>query len=304
MKGPPKNVAASVHDRLLKLAKGSGEDFTYVLTRYALERLLARLASSNHRDAFVLKGAMLFRVWSPQAHRPTKDLDLLGSGAPDPHRVGRLFAEIASVVVEDDGVIFDPQSVKTTRIKEDAEYEAVRVNITARVGSARLVLQIDVGFGDAVTPGTVDVEFPTLLPMASPTIHAYPKETVVAEKLQAMIFLGIANSRMKDFFDLWFLAMNFAFRGPVLARAIEATFERRKTPLQRTVPVALTKVFSEDDAKMKQWKAFVSKTTLLPLTTTLDDVVTVIAPFVLAPLDAVREARPFQATWEPAGPWD
>lgn len=303
MKDPRKNVAASVRDRLLKLAKSSGEDFTYVLTRYALERLLVRLASSKHKDTFILKGAMLFRVWSPKVHRPTKDLDLLGSGAPDEDRLALVFAEIASVVVEDDGIVFDPKSVKAARIKEDAEYEGVRVNVTARIGSARLELQIDIGFGDAVTPGTIDVDYPTLLPMSAPRLRAYPKETVVAEKLQAMVFLGIANSRMKDFFDVWFLATNFEFDGPMVARAIKATFERRKTELPKTAPMALTKGFSADDAKMKQWKAFVSKTTLLSKTTTLDEVVTFIAPFVLPPLDAARDGRTFKMTWKPKGPW-
>jgi len=203
---------------------------------------------------------MLFRLWSPGVHRSTKDLDLLGSGAPDPARLARLFAEIASVVVEDDGIVFDPSSVRSTRIKEDAEYEGVRVNVAARVGSARLELQIDVGFGDAITPGTSEVEYPTLLSMQAPRLDVYPKETVVAEKLQAMVFLGIANSRMKDFFDVWFLAKHFEFEGPTLARAIQATFERRKTDLPKAPPLALTRTFAEDDAKMKQWKAFISKT--------------------------------------------
>jgi predicted nucleotidyltransferase component of viral defense system len=302
MKGP-KNVAASVRSRLLQVAKENGEDFTYVLTRYALERLLVRLASSKHKDAFVLKGAMLFRLWSPQVHRATKDLDLLGSGAPEPERVARLFAEIASAVIDDDGVVFDPSSVKAMRIKEDAEYEGVRANIVARVGSARLELQIDIGFGDAVTPEAIDVEFPTLLPMSAPRLRVYPKETVVAEKLQAMVFLGIANSRMKDFFDVWFLAMNFEFDGRVLARAIQATFERRKTELPKAAPLALTEVFSSDEAKVRQWRAFVSKAAVLPKTVTLDEVITAIGSFVLPPLDAAREALAFQATWKPKGPW-
>jgi predicted nucleotidyltransferase component of viral defense system len=228
MKGPPKNVAASVRDRLLKLAKESGEDFTYVLTRYALERLLVRLASSKYKDTFVLKGAMLFRLWSPKVHRPTKDLDLLGSGSPDRERVARVFAEIASVVVDDDGIVFDPKSVKASRIKEDAEYEGVRVNVTGRIGSARLELQIDVGFGDVVTPGTIDVDFPTLLPMTAPRLRAYPKETVVAEKLQAMVLLGIANSRMKDFFDVWFLGDELRVRGRIVRKLIAVLHAARR----------------------------------------------------------------------------
>ena len=303
MKGAPTNVAASVRHRLLNLAKASGEDFTYVLTRYALERLLARLAASKHKGAFVLKGAMLFRVWSPALHRPTKDLDLLGTGAPDPERLARIFAEIAVVPVDDDGITFDPETVKAMRIKEDAEYQGVRVNLTARVGSARLELQIDIGFGDAVTPGTTEVEVPTLLPMSAPRLHAYRRETVVAEKLQAMVHLGIANSRMKDFFDIWFLATNFEFEGAALACAISATFERRKTDVPKTTPVALTKGFSEDNAKMKQWKAFVSKAQLLPAKMSLNDVVGDIGLFVLPPLVATRDGRVFEVTWKPKGPW-
>jgi len=303
MKAPLKNVAASVRDRLLKVAKADGEDFTYVLTRYALERLLARIAASAHRDTFVLKGAMLFRVWSPTLHRPTKDLDLLGAGPSAPERLARVFAEIASVVVDDDGVVFDPKSVKAGRIKEGAEYEGVRVNVTARVGSARLELQVDIGFGDAVTPDATEIEFPSMLSFSAPRIRAYPKETVVAEKVHAMVHLGIANSRMKDFFDLWFLATHFEFEGPVLVRAIRATFERRATDLPNATPLALTKGFSEDDAKMKQWKAFVSKTTLLPKATTLSEVVAVIAPFVVPPLEATRAGSAFERRWAPSGPW-
>jgi predicted nucleotidyltransferase component of viral defense system len=303
MKGPPKNVAASVRDRLLKLSKTTKEDFTYVLTRYALERLLARLAASKYRTSFVLKGAMLFRVWSPTLHRPTKDLDLLGSGAPEPARLAKVFAEITSVAVEDDGLVFDPKSVKAVRIKEDAEYEGVRVNIVAKLGSARLDLQIDVGFGDAVTPAATEVEYPTLLPLPAPRLHAYPKETVVAEKLQAMVHLGIANSRMKDFFDVRFLATSFDFEGELLASAIRATFERRKTAIPATAPVALTPTFFDDDAKKRQWMAFVGRTVTLPAATTLESVIAEIAPFLLPPLAAAHEARAFPATWKAGGPW-
>lgn len=202
MKRPPTNIAHSVRARLLKVAKERGEQFQYTLTLYAIERLLVRLAASKHGDTFVLKGAMLFRVWSSITHRATKDLDLLGSGAPDLDRLASVFAEICTVAVEDDGIQYDPASVRAARIKEDADYEGVRITLRANLGTARLELQVDVGFGDAITPAPVEIVFPTLLPMPAPRLLAYPKETVVAEKLNALVELGVANSRMKDFFDL------------------------------------------------------------------------------------------------------
>ncbi|HEX3346287.1 MAG TPA: nucleotidyl transferase AbiEii/AbiGii toxin family protein [Polyangiaceae bacterium] len=192
-KGTPTNMAASVRTRLLSFSKANREDFTYVLTRYALERLLARVERSAFRETFTLKGAMLFRVWSPTLHRPTKDLDLLGTGAPDTGRLEAIFRELCEVSLDPDGVTFDPKSVRAARIKEDAEYEGVRVNVTAHIGSARLELQVDIGFGDAVMPAIVEVEFPTLLGAPAPRLRAYPRESVVAEKVEAMEHLGIAN---------------------------------------------------------------------------------------------------------------
>jgi len=301
-KRPATNVAASVRARLLNVSKASGEDFTYVLTRYALERLLARLERSTYREAFTLKGAMLFRVWSPALHRPTKDLDLLGTGAPDMPRLEGIFRDLCAVVVDDDGVTFDPKSVRAARIKEDAEYEGVRVNVTARIGSARLELQVDVGFGDAVTPAAVEVEFPTLLGAPPPRLLAYPRESVVAEKLEAMVHLGIANSRMKDFFDVWFLAQTFAFEGNMLSAAMRATFARRGTAIPDAMPTALTPAFSADATKATQWKAFMTRGRLEPADLTLAHVVDAIAPFLWPPLEAARDGRELATAWAPKGP--
>jgi predicted nucleotidyltransferase component of viral defense system len=302
-KRPPTNIAASVRAKLLNIARASGEDFTYVLTRYALERLLARLARSPHRESFVLKGAMLFRVWSPQVHRPTKDLDLLGSGASDLDRLSRIFAEVCGIADEDDGVAFDPKGVRAERIKEDAEYEGVRVKVGANVGGARLELQIDIGFGDAVTPGVVEVEFPALLAADGLHVRAYPRETVVAEKVHAMVHLGIANSRMKDFFDLAFLAQSFSFEGAVLVAAMRATFERRGTPLPVERPLALTATFATDPSKMTQWKAFVTRGRLATAPATLANAVEIIEAFVWPPLGGSGAGAFFGARWQPGGPW-
>jgi predicted nucleotidyltransferase component of viral defense system len=295
-------MAASVRARLLNLSKTSGEDFTYVLTRYGLERLLARLDQSKHREAFTLKGAMLFRIWSPTLHRPTKDLDLLGTGTPDVARLAAIFRELCAVRMEqDDGVIFDPTSVRAVRIKEDAEYEGIRLNVTARIGSARLQLQVDVGFGDTVTPIATEVEFPTLLGGPPPRLRAYPRESVVAEKLEAMVHLGIANSRMKDFFDVWFLAQTFAFEGRPLSTAIGATFKRRGTAVPAVMPMALTQAFSTDATKATQWKAFMARGKLPAADLSLATVVTSIGFFLWPPLEAVGGGRNFDASWSPKG---
>lgn len=301
MKRPQTNVAHSVRVRLLKAAKDSGEEFNYALTRYAHERLLARLAASKHAAKFVLKGAMLFRVWSSAMHRPTKDLDLLGSGAPDLERVAKIFAEVCTASVEDDGIVFDTKSVHAARIKEDADYEGVRVTMRGMLGTARLDVQVDVGFGDAITPGPIEVDFPTMLAMPAPRVRAYPKETVVAEKLEAMVHLGMANSRMKDFFDLAFLARTFAFDGSTLAKAIAATFERRKTELPSGLPLGLTSEFYEDDSKRKQWKAFSSRIGAEAIS--LEDVVTVLAGFLGPVLAGARQPARFEMEWPALGPW-
>ena len=258
-KDRPRNMAASVRQRLMNKARQQKEDFGIVLTRYGLERLLYRLSQSRHRDLFILKGAMLFQLWSGQLHRPTRDLDLLGHGDPEPDRFQEILRDICRQEVEDDGLEFQADSVHAERMKEDEEYEGLRLKLTALLASARIPIQIDIGFGDAIHPGPDEITYPTLLDMPTPTLKAYPRETVVAEKFQAMVMLGIANSRMKDFYDVWTLAKQFKFSGPVLSAAIRATFERRKTPLPEQPPLALTSEFTEDRQKLTQWRAFLRK---------------------------------------------
>ena len=236
--GPKKNQAASVRDRLSKLGRARNEDPNFVLNRYAMERFLYRLSRSAHEPKFVLKGAMLFTVWSGHPHRATKDIDLLGTGAPDLTRLAQIFRDVCSVTVEDDGLSFDAASVTTTRIKEDADYEGVRVQFSGTLGTALLNLQVDIGFGDAVTPAPATVDFPALLEFPPARVRAYPRETVVAEKLEAMVFLGLANSRMKDFFDLAFLARrsslmaNFSRRRSQIHLPTARHLSRPKSPLR------------------------------------------------------------------------
>jgi hypothetical protein len=227
----PSNVAASIKQRLLNRAREQKEDFNLLLTKYGLERILYRIGRSPYKDSFVLKGALLFELWTKQRYRPTRDADFLSKGENSPERYQQIFEEICDLNVEDDGVRFDRATVKVEKIKEDQDYEGLRVTFTGFMEAARLPVQIDIGFGDTVTPDPVETDFPTLLPNPAPRLLSYPRETVIAEKFQAMVQLGIANTRMKDFHDLKTLSELFDFESGPLADAIQRTFERRKTVL-------------------------------------------------------------------------
>jgi predicted nucleotidyltransferase component of viral defense system len=295
--GAKKNLAASVHQRLLQRSRDRRENFNLVLDRYAMERLLYRLARSEHGRTFVLKGAALFTVWLGHPHRATKDIDLLGSGEPDIARLTAMFNDVCAVEVEDDGIVFDAASVNASRIKEDADYEGVRVLVRAKLGNAVLQVQVDVGFGDVITPHATAVDFPTLLDSPPPRLRVYPRETVVAEKLEAMVKLGIANSRMKDFFDLDYLASGFEFDGPLLVRAIRATFQRRGTAVPDNDPVAFTQEFVDDVQKRAQWTAFLKRSGVGDATLTLDVVTAHIRAFLVEPLRAIRDEVDFTNNW-------
>ena len=199
----PKNLAASVRQRLLNLAQARAEDFGLVLTRYGIERFLYRLAQSEHCGQFVLKGALLFELWTQRAYRPTRDLDLEGQGENSIARIKRFFSEIMSQAVEDDGLVFDPKSLRVARIKEEQEYEGLRLNFVARLERARIHMQVDIGFGDVIVPPPKEIQYPAMLNFPGPRLQAYPREAVVAEKLEALVKFGMANTRMKDFYDLW-----------------------------------------------------------------------------------------------------
>jgi hypothetical protein len=253
------NRSASVLARLMNLAKQRGDDYNLLLNRFALERLLCRVAASPHAERFLLKGALLFSLWYDEPHRPTRDADLLGFGPADTETLIITFRDITAVDM-DDGIAFDSQSVRADPIRDDNRYGGLRVRLNGRIGNVRCALQIDVGFGDAVTPEPQTVVFPVLLDdLAAPTLRVYPVYTVIAEKYHAMTILGVANSRMKDFFDIAVIARRTDLDGATLARAIGATFERRGTALPAHPPVALTREFGENIAKQRQWQAFLRK---------------------------------------------
>lgn len=256
------DIAASVRARLLNVAKAQNSDFNQVLVRFALERILYRLTQSKHVDRFVLKGALLFTLWYDMPHRATRDADLLGFGASDLESVARVFREIAAVAV-DDGIVFDPASITVEEIRKDTGYGGVRVVIAGELAKARCKTQIDVGFGDAVTPGPVDAVYPVLIEdLPAPRLRAYPTYTVVAEKLHAIALLGMTNSRVKDYFDLSVLLERETLDADLLARAIKATFERRGMAVPVQLPVGLTDEFAQDASRKALWQSFAKKNDL------------------------------------------
>lgn len=259
------NRAASIRARLKQHTDTAKQDFNLTLTRYGLERLLYRLSISEHAPNFLLKGALLFQLWYGQPHRPTRDADLLGFGPDDVPTLTDVFRDICSMAV-DDGVVFDPASVAGSPIRKDAGYGGVRIDLRATLDGARLTLQIDIGFGDAVTPAALSITYPTLLPdVPAPTLRAYPKATVVAEKLHAVTALGMTNTRMKDFFDLALLLRDDTLDDSELKRAIEATFSRRQTAVPSAMPIGLSDAFAGDTTKQTQWQAFLNKNKLEPM---------------------------------------
>jgi predicted nucleotidyltransferase component of viral defense system len=252
-------MVASVHQRLINLRDTYGEQFNALLTQYAVERFLYRLSQSEFADRFVLKGAMLFRVWSGKLHRPTRDLDLLGYGDSAPNAIADVVRRILALSVPEDGLVFDADSVVAEEIRERQEYGGIRVKLVVRLGKAAIPMQIDVGFGDAVTPEAQLQTYPTLLDQNAPQLRMYPPETVVAEKVQALVVLGMANTRMKDFYDLLVILRIYDLTEQHLASAIAATFARRETALPSEVPAGLSDHFAGDDHTQRLWSEFLRR---------------------------------------------
>ncbi len=292
------NLPASILARLLTLAKQRGDDYSLLLNRFALERLLLRISTSPHANRFLLKGALLFALWYDEPHRPTRDADLLGFGADDEANLIATFRDIAAMEVGD-GIVFDLESVKADAIREGNTYGGTRITLVARIGSTRCALQIDVGFGDAVTPEPQTIAYPTLLKdFQAPTLRAYPVYTVIAEKYQAMVMLGQANSRMKDFYDLAVIARRSELDGATLAAALAATFARRQTALPSERPLALTSQFSQDPAKRRQWQAFLNKNRITA--GSLTDTVGLLNLLRWPPTEVATANSQTTATWRPA----
>ena len=301
MSRPPKNMAISVRDRLTARARERRENAQLLMTRYVIERLLFRLSLSPHRERFVLKGAMLFSLWAAAPYRATGDLDLLGIGDNAPELLAAVFQEILAVAVDDDGIVFRPETLRAAAARAEDEYAGVRIDFVAELAGARLPMHVDIGYGDAITPSAIEIEYPSLLGQPTAHLRAYPPETVVAEKFQAMVALGMLNTRLKDFYDIWAIAGSFAFDGAVLARAIQATFNRRQTPLPVEMPPALAPAFA--DEKQAQWTAFLRRTEIALAPEPFAAIQAHLGDSVLAPVGPPDNAASFPGDWPSGGSW-
>jgi hypothetical protein len=304
MTGPTRNLPASVAARLLNRAKQTGDVYQTLITSFCFERFLYRLGVSDVRERFVLKGAMLLRLWSEQPYRATRDLDMLRKGDGSFAAIRNDVRAICTAKVEPDAIVFDTASIQIEAIRAEDEYSGTRVTLWARCGPARLKLQIDLGLGDSVWPAPRTCVYPALLDFPSPQVLAYPREAVVAEKLEALVVLGDRNSRIKDFFDLHHLASHFDFDRVTLTEAIRRTFERRQTPIPQSEPIGLTPAYWENTSRPAQIRAFVRRA---GLTTASEpdsgEILLTLGAFLLPILDDLRRDTKSQGTWLPGGPW-
>lgn len=294
------DVAASVRQKLLNLSRDEKKDFQLILIRYASERILYRLGVSKYSDKFILKGALLLTLWFEGGNRATRDIDLLGFGDNSITAIENIFKEICQIS-ENDGLEFDFNSIQGKEIKEDQTYKGVRITLMCRLSNARIPVQIDVGFGDTIHPIPEEKVLPTLLDSTSPKIRCYPLETVVAEKFQAMVALGIKNSRMKDFYDVWLLSNQTNFQGKVLSKAIKATFEKRETPIPNQKPFAFTDEFYQDSMKETQWKSFLKKGKLGDLE--FEKIIEELIDFLMPISESIFKSQLFEIEWTPANKW-
>jgi len=299
---PVKNVAASVHQKLLNVAKQTSRPFNEIAQYYAIERWLYRLAKSDSRERFVLKGALMLLVWKTSVTRPTRDIDLLARTSNDLESIRGLIADICELSVENDGMTFDPGSITTERIAEDADYKGVRARFMALLGNTRMHMQIDIGFSDVITPDPIAITYPTILGQPAPELRAYNRETAIAEKFEAMVSLGELNSRMKDFFDVWLLAESFDFDGSALTDAIRETFARRRTKLD-IEPICFAHRFTNDPAKSRQWTAFLRRSMLTAAPLAFSEVVEGVRQFLQPVATALENGKPIDLRWQRGGPW-
>jgi hypothetical protein len=303
VKAPKRNLAASVAARLLHQARRTGDDYQTLLTAYAFERFLYRLGVSDLRDRFVLKGAMLLRLWSDRPYRATRDLDLARRGDGSEPAIRADLETICAVPVDPDGIVFATGDLRLEPIRAEAEYAGTRASFLARCGRARLPLQIDIGLGDAVWPRPRRSGYPALLDFPAPEVLAYPREAVVAEKLEALVVLGDRNSRIKDFFDLHYLATTFDFDRATLAEAVRRTFARRSTPFPAEAPIGLTERYWENPSRPPQVRAFARRAKLAVPEDPGREFTELLAGFLLPLLEDLGQGEPGEGRWAPGGPW-
>lgn len=296
------DLGASVRERLKQQFSEFGYDFQILLTHYALERLLYRLSRSKYRDQFLLKGALLFKLWYSDIIRSSMDADLLGKGPKETTGVEKIFRDLCDITVKPDGLVFLPRSVQGEEIRENSEYQGVRISLLAVLSSARIPLQIDIGFGDAVIPSAKKVKYPVLLDFPAPSLKAYTIYTVISEKFQTIVDKGLANSRMKDYYDLWYILRQSKIEGFILSQALKATFKRRKTALPEGLPEGLDRAFCSNPVKQRQWVSFLNKNKPREIQTLVKTVAEIHA-FIMPAVKNIVDKKPFHAVWYPGKGW-
>ncbi len=301
------NVPQSVHDRLLNQARQSDRPFNELLLYYGIERFLYRLAQTEHAGRFVLKGALLLRAEGAGPTRPTRDIDVLDLNVLDlearKENVEEAVRDVIAADVPNDGMEYDPGTIDIQEIRPGGKYQGLRITFRGHLGTARVPMQIDVGTGDVIEPGPEQVEYPGLLDYDRPVLLGYPLGQVIAEKFEAIVDLGTANTRMKDFYDIWALSRRREFEGPPLQTAIESTFERRGTPVPSERPIALTDTFLEAGPRRQQWASFTEKARLSDAPP-LPEVLSELGTFLLPPTQAASRGDRFTATWQKGGSWE
>jgi len=299
----PKNIAASVKQRLLNKSKTDNRPYQELLQYYIMERFLYRLSISQHKRHFILKGALMMVTWKSPDFRPTRDIDFLGRMGNDPNSIRRVIESICQINVENDGVIFDIGEKNPVSITEDGDYTGVRVFLIAHLEKTKTPFHLDIGFGDVITPSPQSIDYPAILEdLPRPNLQGYTRESVIAEKFQAMIKLDILNSRMKDFYDIWYILRQFEFMGSCLQEAMKETFANRKTDLPAD-PYVFSTEFKTNQDKQKQWVAFISRGDFKETPQNFSEIVKSIEVFLMPIIKSITEGEIFSQTWQPQNGW-
>ena len=304
MKKETKNLPASVRGRLQNKAKEERRPFSEILQYYGMERFLYRFSQSKYADRFILKGALMFTVWEISGRRTTLDIDFSANFNNQVKSIKKVIKDVCAIRVKPDGLIFDARTINAQKIKEEADYEGVRVKFHGFLGRARIFMQIDVAFGDVIYPDPKTIDYPVILDFPKPRLKGYPPESVVSEKFEAMVKLGLLNSRMKDFYDVWLMMRQFNFDGAKLIKALKSTFTHRKTPLPEHRPLFAEEIYDEKSDRQTLWSAFLKKGDIEHAPKSLNAVANEIEKFLIKPLDTLRGSHDFNKKWKAPGPWD
>lgn len=304
MRKDVKNIEASIRGQLQNKAKETHRPFAEVLQYFGMERFLYRFSRSKYADKFILKGALMFTVWHVPERRTTLDIDFLARFDNKIASIEKMIKDVCKTDVISDGLVFDLKTVKGQRIKEDADYEGIRVKFVGFLQRSRIPMQIDIGFGDSIYPGPKAIEYPVILDLPKPRLKGYPAESVISEKFEAMVTLGLLNSRMKDFYDIWLMLRQFNFDGSKLTEALKRTFTHRKTGFPKGKKLFAEEIYDEGSDRQTLWKAFLNKTNVKPAPQELSAVAKEIEQFLLKPLDAIKKEQKFNRGWKAPGPWE